>query len=473
MITPPPLSYIIKLPNGHDEDNHMITVTISSDYYLAYISIDNGDLPRRFTKEDIYVALRAKNVVFGIDEDVIDELVRENKGVYQRIIATGIPHESGIDGRIEVLANIKDNSKHFEGDGFKVNFKERSYAVSIRKGDVIARVIDSTQGKEGKTVTGKTIHPRAGKEVRLKKGKNVELSENEKEVYSMVDGTLETENGIFSVKESLTINGDVGIRTGNIKFVGKVIITGSVQSGYIIESEDDVEISGGVEDAIIKCNNLTVWQGVQGSDNTLLEVKGNLDVKFMSNCTAIVGGDIESGSMLNCRIRCSGNINVKGKIPIIVGGEIEAQKNITAGSIGSETGANTTIRAGSGQEIAEKMNRLMEDIDVNADKLKKVEQILSLLKPHLDANMATPEMTEKYKTALNTYKELKEQIGSANEELKELNILADELQNSQIRARLLYVGTKVRIGNSVYIPKEDFRDVIVAKEGGMIIVKPL
>ena len=54
--------------------------------------------------------------------------------------------------------------------------------------------------------------------------------ENDK-VIATIEGRPNVKNGIFSVNRVLETKHDVDIKTGNIDFIGDVVISGSVKDG--------------------------------------------------------------------------------------------------------------------------------------------------------------------------------------------------------------------------------------------------
>ncbi|MHB1406360.1 MAG: FapA family protein, partial [Desulfitobacteriaceae bacterium] len=90
----------------------------------------------------------------------------------------------------------------------------------------------------------------------IKKG--VSLIQNGAVAVAAVSGkpVLEGSNPKYlSVQPIYIINGDVNIKTGNIKFKGNIVVTGSVLDGFGVEAGGSIEVWGDVLHASLYANN--------------------------------------------------------------------------------------------------------------------------------------------------------------------------------------------------------------------------
>jgi len=76
----------------------------------------------------------------------------------------------------------------------------------------------------------------------LPKGKNVEISEDGQSLIAGIDGQVNYIDGKVSVFANYEVPADVDNSTGNISFVGNVIIRGNVLSGFTVEAGGSVEV---------------------------------------------------------------------------------------------------------------------------------------------------------------------------------------------------------------------------------------
>ncbi len=183
----------------------------------------------------------------------------------------------------------------------------------------------------------------------------------------------------ISIIEILEIRGDVGVKTGNVTFKGKILVTGNVVTGYTIECDGDVEVQGVVEGAkITATGDIIVGRGIQGQDEAVIECDGNLIGRFINNCHAKVKGNIEADAIMHSKIVCDGEIKVSGRKGLIVGGEIKAKDQISAKVIGSDMGTQTKIQLGVDSELIERYQFLTDKIR-SKGKYKKLDQALNML----------------------------------------------------------------------------------------------
>ena len=69
-----------------------------------------------------------------------------------------------------------------------VDYHNLDLVTNVKKGNLLAEVIPPTKGIPGKTVTGKVISAKNGKEAKLRIGKNVDVFENGSKLFSGIDG---------------------------------------------------------------------------------------------------------------------------------------------------------------------------------------------------------------------------------------------------------------------------------------------
>lgn len=446
-----------------------IKTTIAGDYYSASISVDPGDNPALLTHDLILATLKEKSITVGVDLDVVDSIVQHPENVQSIIIAKGKPHQNGRDGEIKYLVDIHKEAKPKLLEDGSVDFKDIDAFITVKKGDVLAERINPTPGTDGLTVTGRVIKPKPGKIANFKFGKNIDVSEDGMKLVATADGTIKLEGHRISIIEVLEIRGDVGVRTGNLSFKGKILVTGNVISGYSIECDGDVEVQGVVEGAAIKATgDIVVGRGVQGHDEAVIECGGNLIGRFINNCTAKVKGNIEADAIMHSKIVCDGEIKVSGRKGLIVGGEIKAKEQITAKVIGSDMGTQTKIQLGVDSELIERYQFLTEKIKEQRENIKKLDQALNMVTRQLNAAPNNDKLKGMMnKTKLSKIEYHNELTGYATE-LKELQERINKLQGSKVIASEVYPGTKVTIGHSHYNVKNLIKDAVICKYEGEI-----
>ncbi|MGB3367039.1 MAG: FapA family protein [Acidaminobacteraceae bacterium] len=458
-----------KLENNA-EVPYEIAIKIASDYYSAFMSFNKYVKDIVITKEAVLEAIKAKNISYGIDLDVIDYAVQNQSKVSDLLIAKGIKHENGSPGEVIFKVKKENKIKPKMLENGNVDFKELNLIQTTVAGQVLAEMKLPTDGISGTTVTNRTIGAKNGKAVVFKFGKNVVLSDDGLALIADANGTILFEDEKISIIELLEIKGDVGVKTGNIKFSGKVIVNGNVTTGYSVECDDDLTITGIVEGATIICNGtVTIGAGIQGNDNADLTVAGDLISNFINNCKCVVKGNIETGTIMHSNVVCDSSIHIKGKRGLLVGGEVNARKEIVAKIIGSEMGTITKMRLGVDSKLIEKYQSITDELKEAKEGKNKVEQLSNLLTRQLAAdpsNQANKEMLEK---TLKSKEQYNLEFRELTEQFMEINKFINELQDAKVTAALIFVGTRLRIGNSHYNVKHALKSVELKKDSGQIV----
>ena len=450
---------------------YRIIVKLSSDYYHAFLTIDADNYDFRITKEEILKALSDKKVTFGINPNAIDYIINNPEKANGIEVATGIEHVHGIDSEIVFEVDTTEDLKPAENDDGTVDFKNTNFVQIVKKGQMLAYKTENTPGKTGTTVTGMNIKAKDGKMGNFKFGKNVELTEDEMSIIASCDGSIKMAGVKISIIEVLEIFSDVGVKTGNITFSGRVIIRGNVTSGYKVESRDAIEIYGVVESAeIIAGAEIIISGGVQGNDECLIKAGGDIKSNYFNNCKIIAGGNIETDSMMHCDVVSDESITAKGKKGLILGGQCIARHHIIAKTLGTEIGTTTKLQLGITNEIMTQFQDLaakIKDYKANVSKLKKAYDILGKQKKVKPDDAKINAMYESTKTSLDEYNT---NFKNAMIDFKNINELIEKLKDVYVKAETVYPGVRVKIGNSHYNVKTAVSKAKIIKDRGEIIL---
>ncbi len=447
---------------------HDIYIALSKDYYEAYISIEINAKAGSLTREQVERAIAKKNVVYGIDKQVIDDILNKQEDVVDLLFATGRRHVNARDGEIKYRFNIEDlGQPHVNQDG-SVDFKNVNRFLVVEKGKKLATRTMPTDPQDGLTVTGKTIRPRPGKEVHFKFGKNVKRSEDGLALIAEEKGGIEFKNGIISVINVLTINSDVGVKTGNVVFRGKVVINGSITTGYSVEADEDIVVNGVVEAAQVKTNgNLMVTGGILGQQEAKIDVGGDIAAKFLYSSDVICRGDIMVDSIMHCNINCQGKVVVAGKKSLIVGGKITSWYGVQAGIIGSEMGTQTSFQVGLNSDILNRLQSADENIAELDDAIKKIDKVIRLLQVQSEQT-DEPNVTKMLNDAIASRQDYENKIKATETEKEDIKLLIKRLDHVKLTAGVAYQGVMIRVSNSFHRVVEVQKQLEVVLKDGQI-----
>lgn len=450
---------------------YKLHVKIADDYYHAYLTVDADDFNFRLTKEEVIKALAEKKVSFGLNPNAIEYVINNPDKADNIEVATGIEHEHGVDSKIIHEIDLKNEFKAVEKEDGTVDFKNTNFVQTVKKGQVLAYKTPATEGKVGTTVTGMAIKAKDGKLGNFKFGKNVTLSEDGMQIMAACDGTIKLEGVKVSVIEVLEIFTDVGVKTGNIAFSGRIIIRGNVTSGYKVETQDSIEIYGVVESSeILAGGEIIISGGVQGNDDCLIRAGGDIKSNYFNNCKVIAGGDIVTDSIMHCDIVCDKSITAKGRKGLILGGQYVARHHVTAKTLGTEIGTITKFQLGITNEIMLEFQDLAEkvkDYKSNVSKLRKAYEILTKQKK---IKVDDPKINEMYASTKASLDDYNIKLKTAMVDFKNINELIEKLRDVYVKAETIYPGVRVKIGNSHYSVKTEIARAKIIKDHGEIVL---
>lgn len=462
------------LENDEDIEKELIDciyeISVTQDSMEAHLTVIPPKGGRGVNLDDIFEQLKIKNIKFGVLEEEIESIA--NNKIYNNsiLIAKGKPPINGEDAILKYHFDTSNERKVCISDDGKVDFRELSLIKNVNENQILVTMIPSTKGVNGQNVYGEDVQAKDGKKVNLPRGKNVAITEDGLSLISTIKGEVKLVDNKVSVFPVYEVNSNVDNTTGNIRFVGKVIVKGNVLTGFVIEADEDVEIYGVVEGAqIYSKGNIILHRGIQGMNRGELRCDGDLIAKFIENSRVHAKGNIQTEAIMHSMIYCGKKLEVKGKKGLLVGGEIRASEEIKAKVIGSPMATVTDIEVGTNPEMRSKYESLKMEMRNSTENLLKLTQAVDLL---TKIGRST-ELTEEKKALLNKSIVMKLQMQNKIEQLKSeisyLESYIEEISNGKIKVEgLVYPGTKVTIGsNSMYI-KDQIQYVTFYRYGGEI-----
>ena len=104
------------------------------------------------------------------------------------------------------------------------------------------------------------ILPQLGQVAKMPVGANTEISpDNPNVLISSIDGNVMLKGGLVMVDSVYIIPTSIDFKTGNVNYVGSLHIKGDVKSGFEVQSDNDIQIDGLVEDAkVVSGGNIII-----------------------------------------------------------------------------------------------------------------------------------------------------------------------------------------------------------------------
>ena len=325
----------------------MMSVELTDQEMKAFLyAIPPGSGGADLSAAMIVAFLRNNRVVAGIDEKRISDFV--DRPVYKQnyLVAEGIKPQDGADAHI-VYNFETDRSKVRlkESASGKVDFKELNIVQNVVEGQPLAQKIPAERGKAGKTVTGKYLEAKNGKDIPLPLGKNTRLADDSLTIIAETNGQVLILNNKINVEPVLNIEGDVSVKTGNIMFLGTVYISGNVEDGFSVKASGNIEVKGTVGKSELDAEgDIVVSQGIAGKGAGFIRSGKSIWSKFIENSRVEAGEFvIVSDGIINSQVSANRKILCQGKRAAIIGGNLNAAEEIHAKTLGSLGGGSETI----------------------------------------------------------------------------------------------------------------------------------
>jgi len=206
--------------------------------------------PPKYTVEEVKKELDNNKVVYGIIEENLKKCV-ENGGA-KLLVAKGQQVVDGTKDTIELkFQSDKDSEKLKEDEGGNIDFKSIGSVEAVHKSDVIAVRHQGKDGQDGCDVTGRVKKHKLGKSIKLKVGAGCILID-ENTIVAAIDGKPCIRSNTFFVYQVHEVRSDIDLKTGNVKFIGDIIVYGNVKEGMEIDCGNYLHIEKDVERAKIK-----------------------------------------------------------------------------------------------------------------------------------------------------------------------------------------------------------------------------
>ncbi|MCK4516961.1 MAG: DUF342 domain-containing protein, partial [Spirochaetaceae bacterium] len=377
-----------------------ITESEMKAYLLAYPPGEGGADP---SLGQIMAFLQANGVVTGLDENAIRHF--EEDPIYREsfLVASGIPPADGAAARVEYMFEINPGHIKLKETNGRVDFKELNLVQNVVEGQILARKIAAERGEPGQTVTGKLLSAEDGKDTDMPVGKNVRISEDGMTALSELNGQVVVTGGKILVEPVHVIAGDVNLKTGNILFLGTVVVKGNVDDGFTVKAAGNIEVMGSVGKSLLDAEgDIIVHQGVAGKTAGIIRCGKSVWAKFIENARVEAGHlVVVSDGIMSSTILSDGKIICKGKRASIVGGQIRAVEEINAKSLGSVAGSETVLEVGYDPKRKEKLSEIEGQRETLRDELDDVKLNMSTIENFVKAGRKIPDDRKSY------YQELK------------------------------------------------------------------
>jgi uncharacterized protein (DUF342 family) len=455
-----------------------VTVDITADEMKAYLNVTPPGSGGCDIPVETYLSfLRNNKVIYGINEEFLAEFADRPTYKEPAAVAEGIRPVNGRDSYIQYnFETDQTKVRLHEGTNGKVDFKELNIIQNVVEGQPLAVKVPAEDGTVGRTVTGKVIPAKNGREIALPLGKNVHVGDDGATVIADMNGQVILVGGKVNVEPVYTVQGNVNIKTGNIIFLGTVIITGSVEDGFSVKAAGNIEVDGTVERAELDAEgDIIVHQGITGKSNGMVRSGRSIWARFIENAQVEAGNMVVvSDGIINSQVDAFKSIICQGKRAHIVGGRLRATEEINAKSLGSPTSGTETICEVGFDPKSKEQLELLETQKTDGEKqLEEIQLNIQTLINIKKQRKSLPEDKEAYLSDLmDKRKELTEKLQKNKEETEKIqNFLSTLKARGRVSASAkVYPGVKILIRDAKEDVRNEYRAVTFVLEDGLVRV---
>ncbi len=420
---------------------------------------------RKLTVTDVVTIIKEKGITYGINGELISNVVEKDKFFKLFIIARGAMSKDGTDGVLEDLFS-RSNEAHFVSDSNDiVDYKNLNIIQKVEKGGVICRYTPPVPAIDGISVKGEVIKGKEGKSFEIPAGQNTEMNAATNELLAACDGNVSFVGGKFNVFNVYEVKENVDNTTGNIEMNGDVVVRGSVLEGFEITATGNITVYGYIEGAIIRAGgSVHLNHGMNGNLKGQIYAEGDVESKYLENCSVFAKGNVTSGSIVNCRVNAS-SVTAQGKPGAIIGGEINVFHDITARVIGNDSTQQTKLCVGTDIELLNRQKELRAEIGVLTKSIEDTEKNVKYLESRDE------ELTPEYKNLLKNlkYKVSADKIRLAKSDSEMKKIQAEQSSSvSMIVADKIFPIVRVEITGVVAVISDPIVGSRIFKQDGEI-----
>ena len=433
----------------------IVLVEMSEDESQVFLNIVPPQEPTQpITLERCLDALKEQGIQQGIQQDTIQRMIEEQVYYEPTVVAQGRVPVHGQDGWAE-MTFLKEGSR--PKPGVQVNLWEMPMLQEVKAGDTLVRLIPSTAGEDGFTITGKAITASSGKAYRIRPGRNTRYTDDRTAIIATKEGSLCQFGAILAVEEVKVID-KVDASSGHVRFDGILKIKGSVSDRYSVEAAR-IDVGGSVGKAKLRATgDIRVKQGIVGG---LVQAGGSVLAQSMDEAQVSAVENVLVVDYINQSKVFAGNtLRITSERGYASGGTLQAGNLLWIPNIGEELPEDlpedfeeeppqTFLEAGISINARKSYNALKESLqkahEQFEDRHKEIAEVLERFR-----NQQLPEDPDALQEQVsNVYKSLR---GLFSNDLRKLELQNDINQlNDEVNGGILFVTNKAQPGTAVNV----------------------
>ncbi len=454
-----------------DRELHIVA---SPDRMRVFVRLTPGERFSGVSREQLLDQLISLGVSHGVMDTGLNLLVAlQNSpapmtGYLQ--VARGTPRRKGEDGTIEFhVQPTSPNPRYDVGEDGTIDYRQLNLIENCFAGQRVASVLPPGPGRSGKNVFGEELPPVPGKPVAVRPGQGVVVSSNGREFTSEIEGRLVFEDDTLSISATLEITRDIDYAVGNVDFVGKVVVKGSLLDGFYINAKRGVEVSGDMGAARITSEgDVKIIGGIKGKNAAIISCR-SLAARYIDDATVEATGDVTATKeVMNSSVQALGRIKVPNGA--IIGGIACAFRGVEADTLGSEMGVTTWVMSGLNWTEENKKAEIRAKVAEYLDRVHSSQVLLDPLfkDPELSGRLGTDQKSM-LSEIISELRAIREALVDLLEERASIANRRQEGMVNQINVRkMLYMGVVTRFSEMESEIKDTIKGPLTVEPDGQI-----
>lgn len=357
-----------------------ISIEENGNKAYAYIPWIPGNI---VTKEDIYKDLERREIVFGIKEDAIADMIDRRRLNEKILIAEGIPAKKGKDGWFEWFVRLDLPRIPAPLPDGGVDYVNIEAFEMVEEDEKIAFYHRAETGVSGKNIYGEMIHAENGMELKPIRGIGFTIEPDGCTYRSKMNGKFEFTAGRILITNMLIVREDVTAVTGKLEVDGSVYVVGSVSSGGYVKATGDIIVEHNVETCrLIAGGNVMIKTGSCSKNDCFIDAGGEVSGSFFEAANIHAGGNVKANYIMNSSIKTMGRVIVSGSKGMLLGGTISAVRGVETYNLGNRLHLKTVLDIGRNElydkahaEYEKKREKLLDDLKALEREWGKIVQL--------------------------------------------------------------------------------------------------
>ncbi|TGB04780.1 DUF342 domain-containing protein [Halobacillus salinus] len=444
-------------------------VSVSHDKLEAYL--DQLETYEKVTEEELQAFLEEHRVSYGILEEEIGRIIDKDETIqYPLLIAQGKFPVHGKDGTV-----IYDKEVSFEiNEHDRASFRDIISIPSVVEGERIAAIKPPTNGILGRNVHGEELPFKPGKPAQLKAGKNTTFKRSDDALYANIAGQLSADERSLQVQPLFEVEGNLDLRTGNLDFIGSIIIKGNVPTGFKVFAQGDITVYGLVEGAnVVAGGSVYVSEGISGLGKGIVQAGHDIRAGYINQATVEAGQDLfVENSILHSDVVA--HRSVYCQTGHIIGGTTSSGLHIEAKDIGNRLNTPTGLYLGVNKKVEEKQAKYSLSLRRKEEEKRKLVLIgYKLEEKEATGNLSAQDRVMKLRQR-NSLQVVLEEIAELSERLEKMRTTIGDLSGVKVIVNgKVYGQVHLGFGKYQHQIRSEYREVQAFLAEGEIILRSL